>query len=98
TLLRADTNGNERQHPFWHFHSACNRVRTGILSDCDAAFEGLAVAIRESPRQEATVCRDHRRPRGRHELFAVLDFVLYLAAGSAYLLFRGAIREQSVGK
>jgi uncharacterized RDD family membrane protein YckC len=31
-------------------------------------------------------------------LYWTLDFVLYLAAGAAYLLFRDAIRGQSVGK
>jgi uncharacterized RDD family membrane protein YckC len=31
-------------------------------------------------------------------LYLTLDFVLYLAAGAAYLLFRDAIRGQSVGK
>jgi hypothetical protein len=100
TPLRTDTNGNERQHPFWHFHPACHRVRTRVLSHCDAPFEGLVVAIREGRRQAATVCRDHRRPRGRHELFVLLDFGvgLVLAAGAAYLLFRDAIRGQSVGK
>jgi len=70
--LRADTNRNG-QHTFRHLDPTCNRLRTRVLSDCDEAFEGVAIAIREGRRQEATLCREHRRPHRRDEWFAVLD-------------------------